>query len=83
VGLFDGMPCIFGSWILAFVGMQHHRECLVLLLDFFLSGSSLQLQHVIWIVEFFIGESFYLYVCLEGLGFDGLVFDGVDLAGVV
>jgi hypothetical protein len=63
--------------------VQHHREGLVLLLDLVLSGSGIQLQHVIGVVEFLVSEALDLDVCFEGLGLDGLVLDGVDFAGVV
>lgn len=83
VSLLHCMPGIFGPRVFAFVGVQHHREGLVLLLDLVLSGSGIQLQHVIGVVEFLVSEALYLYVCFEGLGLDGLVLDGVDFAGVV
>ena len=39
VGLLDSVPGIFGSGVFALVGVEHHREGLVLLLDLLLGGS--------------------------------------------
>jgi hypothetical protein len=64
MGLFDSMPGIFRSRVFTFIRMQDHSKCLILLLDLILSGSSIQLQYIIRIVELLISESIDLDISL-------------------
>ena len=82
VGLLDGMPGLLGTRVLALVGVEDHGEGLVLLLDFFLGSSGLQLEYVVGVVELLICEAVDLDIGLEALGLDGLVLDGFDLARI-
>lgn len=83
MGLFDGVPGVFRTRVLALIRMQDHSESLVLLLDLILSGNRFELQHVVRIVELLISEAVDLDIGLESFSLDGLVFDSVDLPRVV
>lgn len=83
MGLFDGMPGILRPRVLALIRMEYHSKGLVLFLDLILSGSGIQLEHVIGIVELLVGQSIDLDISLQRLGLDGFVLDSVDLPRVV
>jgi hypothetical protein len=83
LGLFDRMPGLFGSGVFAFVGVQDHREGFVLFFDFLFGGYALELEDVVGVVEFLVGESLDFNFCFEDSGFDGFVFDGIDFFAIV
>ncbi len=65
MGLLDSVPGILGARVFAFIWMEYHCEGFILLFDLILGSKGIELQHIIRIVKFLIGQSLYFDVCLE------------------
>lgn len=83
VGLFDGVPGIFGARVFALIRMDDECKIFVLFFDFFIGSSCVELEDIIGVVKLLVGQSFKLNILFEGLGLDGLVLDGIDIFAIV
>jgi hypothetical protein len=72
MGLLNNVPGVFGFGVFALIGVDDECEGLELFLDLFFRCSGLQLQDVVGVVEFLVGESLELHLDLEALGLERL-----------